>query len=90
MQFINNSEEKELEVSNVLKETGLDRLAMAGIAQTGNIPPERKTSEYLKSAVGWVYACVNVIADEIASIKIKLYKISTSKFCNFFITTTNI
>lgn len=41
---------------------------------SGLIPPTRKEAEYLKAAVGWVYACAAVIADEIAGIKIRLYR----------------
>ena len=33
MQFINNSEEKDFEMDNILKEAGVDRLATAGIAE---------------------------------------------------------
>jgi len=38
------------------------------------VPPKRKSSEYLKSSTGWVYACVNAIADEVAMINLRLYK----------------
>ena len=37
--------------------------------------PMSKMSDYLKGATGWVYACVGAIADEIASIDLKLYEI---------------
>jgi phage portal protein BeeE len=66
--------ENEKDVEGVFKEVGIDRLASAGIASTGNIAPTKKTSEYLKASVGWVHACVNAIADEIGQIQIKLYK----------------
>jgi len=66
--------ENEKDVEGVLKEIGIDRLASAGIAQTGNIAPARKFSDYLKASVGWVYACVNAISDEIGQIQIKLYR----------------
>lgn len=33
-----------------------------------------KASEYLKAAVGWIYGCVSVIADEVAMIDLKLCK----------------
>ena len=36
--------------------------------------PKLKSSEYLKSALGWIYGCVNVIADEVAMIELKLCK----------------
>lgn len=36
------------------------------------ILPKMKASEYLRAAQGWVYGCVNVIADEIAGIGIHL------------------
>lgn len=37
-------------------------------------PPLRKADEYLKSYDSWVYASVNAIAQELANIKLKLYK----------------
>lgn len=39
------------------------------------VVPRMKASEYLKSASGWVYGCVGVIADEIAGIDLKIYQI---------------
>ena len=36
--------------------------------------PLTKTSEYLSAALGWVYACVTAIADDVANIDIKLFK----------------
>ncbi len=36
--------------------------------------PRMKQSEYLKSATGWVYGCVNVIADELAAIELRLMR----------------
>lgn len=36
--------------------------------------PLNKTADYLKAAMGWVYACVGVIADEVAAINLHLYK----------------
>jgi HK97 family phage portal protein len=42
----------------------------------GGIPPSIKASDYLKSATGWVYACVSAIADAIAPIEIGLYKLN--------------
>lgn len=35
----------------------------------------RKSSEYLKSSTGWIYACVNAIADYTAGIRIKLMQV---------------
>lgn len=43
---------------------------------SGSIPPAKLSSEYLKSSTGWVYACVGVIADEIAKAKIRLFRMS--------------
>ena len=40
----------------------------------GDIPPKIKTSDYLKSAKGWVYAAVTAIADEIGNIQLKLFR----------------
>ena len=37
-------------------------------------PPKKKVSDYLESAVGWVYACVDAIANEIAGIELKLMR----------------
>lgn len=42
---------------------------------SGTIPPKRKVSDYLRGATGWVYACVNAIADEVAMIDLKLYRV---------------
>lgn len=36
--------------------------------------PRMKQSEYLKSVTGWVYGCVNVIADELANIELRLMR----------------
>jgi len=38
--------------------------------------PSMKMSEYLDNNTGWVYACISAIADEIASINLKLYELS--------------
>ena len=40
-----------------------------------SIPPPKKASDFLKAKSGWVHACVDAIADEIANIKISLFKI---------------
>lgn len=37
--------------------------------------PKTKSSEYLRSAMGWVYGCVGVIADEVASIELHMLKL---------------
>jgi len=37
-------------------------------------PPAWKEEDYLKAATGWVYACISAIADEVASIELKLFK----------------
>src|SRR6185295_7272162 len=39
------------------------------------LSPKMKSSEYLKSSTGWVYGCVGVIADEVASINLHLKRI---------------
>ncbi len=39
---------------------------------SNTLTPKMKTSEYLRAALGWVYGCVNVIADEAAGIELKL------------------
>jgi len=36
--------------------------------------PLMKSTDYLKAALGWVYACASAIADEVATIEIKLFK----------------
>ena len=41
------------------------------------ITPKKKIADYLKSAVGWVYACVDSIANDVAVIDIKLMKTTT-------------
>lgn len=43
---------------------------------TGGAPPKRKTSEYLESATGWVYACVAAISDEVAMTNLRLFKMN--------------
>ena len=40
-----------------------------------NIPPESKIADYLNASKGWIYACVGAIADEIASIDLKLFRL---------------
>ena len=45
----------------------------------GNVPPPWRETDYLESAVGWVYTCVSVISEEVASIKLHLYKRSKGK-----------
>lgn len=37
-------------------------------------PPQWKAVDYLKAAKGWVFACVTAIADEVASIDLRLYR----------------
>lgn len=37
-------------------------------------PPAWSTEKYLKASVGWVYACIAAIADEVASINLRLYQ----------------
>jgi len=46
---------------------------------SGIEPPLKKTSDYLNSCVGWVYAAVSVIADEIGGIELHLYKKNRDK-----------
>lgn len=60
------------QIESESKDAGGDlQSAMEGFySQTAT--PKRKSSEYLKSAHGWVYGCVGVIADECASIELKL------------------
>ncbi len=41
----------------------------------GQIPPKKKAEEYLESATGWVYACVNAIAEAVSKVELRLYKI---------------
>lgn len=42
----------------------------------GDQPPKMRADQYLAAALGWVYGCVNRIADSVAAIDIRLYKIS--------------
>lgn len=37
-----------------------------------SIPPDMKTAEYLKAYKGWTFACVRVLAEEVADIKLTL------------------
>lgn len=41
--------------------------------------PKLKASEYLKSAMGWVYGCVMVIADEVGMIDLRMVKYSNGE-----------
>ena len=41
----------------------------------GDVPPKANSTEYLKAAVGWVYACVSAISDAVARIGIGLYEV---------------
>lgn len=45
-----------------------------GFSFSGEVAPKRKISEYLKAMRGWVFSATSVIADEVASIDLKLYK----------------
>ena len=38
------------------------------------IAPPLNSSDYLKESVGWVYACTSAIADEVATINLKLFR----------------
>ncbi len=59
------------------QEKTIDRIVTElGSVYGGTIPGSRKSSEYLNSATGWIYACVNSIADDIASIRLKLMKMN--------------
>jgi len=53
----------------------ISELGIAAFTNKRNWEPERTdTKAYLESANSWVYACSYAIADEIAKIKIRLYK----------------
>lgn len=41
----------------------------------GETPPKMRADQYLRAATGWVYGCVARIADAIASMGLRLYKI---------------
>jgi len=45
----------------------------------GQSPSDMSKREYLTSAKGWVYACTSAIAEEVASIKFRLFEISGKK-----------
>jgi len=51
-----------------------DFFADSSFLLAGEIPPGRKTKDFLESSTGWVNACVNAISDELALIKIRLFK----------------
>lgn len=40
----------------------------------GETPPKMHAEDYLRSSMGWVYACVTAIADAVAKVEWKLYK----------------
>ena len=41
---------------------------------TGMLPPKLRMGEYLDASTGWAYACISVIADELANIDFHLYQ----------------
>jgi len=66
---------KELSKEIVIEEKQAEDLfASSSFLLTGEVPADRNTKEQLESSFGWVYACVGVIADEIAQITIRLFK----------------
>jgi HK97 family phage portal protein len=59
------------------EEKGYDELVQEVSSVLGQgYKSKMKSSDYLKSAVGWVYGCVGVISDEIAGIGLKLLKVA--------------
>jgi HK97 family phage portal protein len=56
---------------------GIEKATDVGDLQSvyySKIAPSTKETDYLNVSTGWVYACMNVIADEIAKIQLKLYQ----------------
>jgi HK97 family phage portal protein len=44
----------------------------------GSASPDMKGNEYLAAYKGWVYACVNAIAEEVATIDLKLQRLTSN------------
>ena len=70
--------EKTLVTQNGKEVGDITDLLNSGVMGDGTIPPTRKASDYLKSAVGWVYGCVNAIGDEVGMIDLHLYSYNGS------------
>jgi len=70
-----DSEEKGLvQISDVINQ----------VTYSGEIRPLRSSTDYLHSATGWVYACISVIADEVANIELKLFKKTNNNVTEVF------
>ena len=50
----------------------------------GDVPPSWKSSDYLKSAEGWVHSAVSAISDEVATIDLHLYQKKGDKIEEIF------
>jgi len=72
---LNNRVEQEMQEMNPVEKTSMQDLAsdISTIIGLG-VTPKKKIAEYLEAAVGWVYACVDSISNEVAGIQIKLMK----------------
>ncbi len=49
-----------------------------GIVYGNDVPSTVNANEYIKAAVGWVYACVSAIAEAVAHIDFELYEIAAN------------
>lgn len=59
-------ETKDVDISTI----ATDLSSVVGIGSY----PKKKTADFLNSSTGWVFACVDSIANEVANIDIKLFK----------------
>ena len=60
-----------VEKLNNVKKTALSDMS---VVYYNKIAPLVKERDYLRTTTGWVYACTSVIADELAKIRLRLYR----------------
>ena len=76
---LNNRVEQEMRDIKPTEKATIEEMAsdISTIMGLG-VTPKKKIADYLAAAIGWVYACVDSIANDVAGIQIKLMK-TTSK-----------
>ena len=63
-----------MDIINELKNIEEKSMPNFNAVYYNKIAPASKERNYLEKSTGWVFACCNVISDEIAKTKLKLYK----------------
>jgi len=79
MSILENIQSRQNDLRDSLKgEKSLADLIEAGLSvATGQgLPAPKDTKKALEAATGWVYACVDAISNEIASITLRLFKLT--------------